>query len=162
MLFHGGDCTINMILPGGSLIVKMLSHHCVNSYYKDKMVLWPFNIFNRNYMTGKRAFPDNKVHGANMGPTLVLSTPDGPHVCPMNLAMRIYIWTRHGQGSLNIYYTLKYGKTCSAYHCLLRNHISGYRFKLPIWRWRWNTDMNKMTKKRNGLADNMQAYMFHD
>ena len=25
-------------------------------------------------------FPDSKVHGANMGPTWVLSAPDGPHV----------------------------------------------------------------------------------
>ena len=34
-------------------------------------------------------FPDNKVHGANMGPTWVLSAPDGPHVGPMNLAIRV-------------------------------------------------------------------------
>ena len=32
-------------------------------------------------------FPDNKIHGANMGPTWVLSAPDGPHVGPMNLAI---------------------------------------------------------------------------
>ena len=32
--------------------------------------------------------PDNKVHGAIMGPTWVLSAPDGPHVDPMNLAIR--------------------------------------------------------------------------
>ena len=32
--------------------------------------------------------PDNKVHGANMGPTWVLSVPDGPHVGPMNLVLR--------------------------------------------------------------------------
>ena len=32
-------------------------------------------------------YPDNKVHGANMGPTWVLSAPDGPHVGPMNLAI---------------------------------------------------------------------------
>ena len=32
--------------------------------------------------------PDNKVHGANMGPTWVLSAPRGPHVGPMNLAIR--------------------------------------------------------------------------
>ena len=36
------------------------------------------------------AFPDSKVHGANMGPTWVLSAPGGPHVSPMNLA----IWVR--------------------------------------------------------------------
>ena len=33
------------------------------------------------------ACPDNKVHGANMGPTWVLSAPDGPHVGPMDLAI---------------------------------------------------------------------------
>ena len=32
--------------------------------------------------------PDNKVHGAIMGPAWVLSAPDGPHVGPMNLAIR--------------------------------------------------------------------------
>ena len=32
--------------------------------------------------------PDGKVHGVNMGPTWVLSVPDGPHVGPMNLAIR--------------------------------------------------------------------------
>ena len=31
--------------------------------------------------------PDSKVHGANMGPTWVLSAPDEPHVDPMNLAI---------------------------------------------------------------------------
>ena len=36
----------------------------------------------------KRNVPDSKVHGANMGPTWVLSAPDGPHVGSMNLAIR--------------------------------------------------------------------------
>ena len=31
---------------------------------------------------------DSKVHVAHMGPTWVLSAPDGPHVGPMNLAIR--------------------------------------------------------------------------
>ena len=30
---------------------------------------------------------DSKIHGANMGPTWVLSSPSGPHVGPMNLAV---------------------------------------------------------------------------
>ena len=30
--------------------------------------------------------PHSKVHGANMGPTWVLSSPGGPHVATMNLA----------------------------------------------------------------------------
>ena len=32
--------------------------------------------------------PDSEVHGANTGPTWVLSSPDEPHVGPMNLAIR--------------------------------------------------------------------------
>ena len=35
----------------------------------------------------KGALPDNKLYGANMGATWVLSAPDGPHVGPMNLAI---------------------------------------------------------------------------
>ena len=35
--------------------------------------------------------PDSKVHGANMGPTWVLSAPGGPHVGPINLAIRVYL-----------------------------------------------------------------------
>ena len=34
-------------------------------------------------------YPDSKVHGANMGPAWVLSAPTGPHVGPMNLAIRV-------------------------------------------------------------------------
>ena len=32
--------------------------------------------------------PENKVYGANMGPSWVLSATDGPHIGPMNLAIR--------------------------------------------------------------------------
>ena len=47
---------------------------------------------NNEHQSIRRSFevsvPDSKVHGANMGPTWVLSAPDGPHVGPMNLAIR--------------------------------------------------------------------------
>ena len=36
-----------------------------------------------------KTFPHSKVHGANMGPTWALLAPDGPHVGPMNLAIRV-------------------------------------------------------------------------
>ena len=39
--------------------------------------------------TVMHSYPDSNVHGANMGPTWVLSAPDGPHVGPMNLAIRV-------------------------------------------------------------------------
>ena len=34
-------------------------------------------------------FSDSKFHGANMGPTWVLTAPDGPHAGIMNLANRV-------------------------------------------------------------------------
>ena len=36
-------------------------------------------------------YPDSKDHGANMGPTWVLSAPGGPNVGPMNLLIRVSI-----------------------------------------------------------------------
>ena len=35
--------------------------------------------------------PDSKVHGANMGPTQVLSALDGPHIGPMKLVIKVYL-----------------------------------------------------------------------
>ena len=70
--------------------------HChsmrtVVNYYE---LVWPWldtgfalSYFDRLRRSTDR-FPDSKVHGANMGPTWVLSAPDGPHVGPMNLAIR--------------------------------------------------------------------------
>ena len=36
-------------------------------------------------------FPDSKVYGSKMGPTLGQQDPDGPHVGPMNLAIWVVI-----------------------------------------------------------------------
>ena len=59
----------------------------------------PINVLNINKMLLKgvnkgihftpvlecmKGTPGSKVHGANMGPTWVLSAPDGPHVGPLN------------------------------------------------------------------------------
>ena len=60
---------------------------------------WPFSgyvdkiAFDQNSLQSLRfiyIYPYNKVHGASMGPTWVLSAPDGPHIGPMNLAIWIY------------------------------------------------------------------------
>ena len=47
---------------------------------------WPWDY--RAIETKEGTVWDSKDHGANMGPTWVLSTPGGPHVGPMNLAIR--------------------------------------------------------------------------
>ena len=56
------------------------------------------------------SYPDSKVLGANMGPTWVLSAPDGPRVGPMNLAIRVT------KGSLDInVWCLNHLCTCSCW-----------------------------------------------
>ena len=54
-----------------------MSHHC--------------NEMRNSALRMTKIYPDSKDHGANMGSTWVLSAPGGPHVCPMNLAIRLPI-----------------------------------------------------------------------
>ena len=62
-------------------------------------------------------FPDSKVHGANMGPTWVLSAPDRPHGGPMNLVIRVSTL----RSQLWPCYCIWYGS-----HCKLFNKITPY------------------------------------
>ena len=55
--------------------------------------------------------PDSKVHGANMGPTWVLSAPDGPHVGPMNIAI------------MDVNHMIGYRKTSNIRRTLVGNKI---------------------------------------
>ena len=55
---------------------------CIENRLHDSMLL----VYQPNWKK-KKNYPDSKIHGANMGPTWVLSAPDGPHVGPMNLAI---------------------------------------------------------------------------
>ena len=50
-------------------------------------VVWCDNLF----CCAASNHPDSKFHGANMGPTWVLSVPGGPHVGPMNFFIRAVI-----------------------------------------------------------------------
>ena len=61
-----------------------------------------FSLKNTNKCMASRqcTFPNSKVHGANMGPTWVLSAPDGPHVGLMILA--IWVVLRDGIGLSNL------------------------------------------------------------
>ena len=47
-----------------------------------------FDIYPSVFMITTFNHYHNKVHGANTGPTWVLSAPDGSHVGPINLAIR--------------------------------------------------------------------------
>ena len=58
---------------------------------------------------GMRTIPDSKFRGANMGPTWVLSAPDGPHVGPMHLTIR---------GGMDILQHTKLGCSYRSIHAL--------------------------------------------
>ena len=59
------------------MYLYVLSFWCTANIKLNTMLHWE----NRNN-------PDSKIHGANMGPTWILSAQDGPHVGPMNRATR--------------------------------------------------------------------------
>ena len=70
-----------------------------STFATDKYILFPrvLSVF-MNLDSFQEYIPDNKIHGTNMGPTWVLSTPGGPHVGPMNHAIR-YTTISHFQVS---------------------------------------------------------------
>ena len=65
---------------------RSLCGYCndITRIYRDPLVVYPLALGNRMHDS-----QDSKVYGANMGPTRVLSAPDGPHVGPMNLAIGV-------------------------------------------------------------------------
>ena len=66
-----------LYLPGDSeLRYKSIKKY---PYAWSCVSLWP----------SAQYFPDGKVHGANMGPTWVLTAPGGPNVGPINFAIRV-------------------------------------------------------------------------
>ena len=67
-----------------------LLNSCANFFFGGEHGnLFVFPVISQNWHSA--GTPDSKVHGANMLPTWFLSAPDGPHVGPMNLAIRYCI-----------------------------------------------------------------------
>ena len=90
---HGwavGTFAINLIKNYGDIIGSYSWNLSQGYPCGDFKCLW----MNKRHPNGplswphSRAIPDSKVHGANMGPTWVLSAPGGPNVGSRNLAIR--------------------------------------------------------------------------
>ena len=81
-----------MFSPGNGLLQLQLSRQSYpERIYSQDEVRQPCfisNVVNLSWYKTTYPSPDSMVHGTNMGPTWVLSAPDGPHVGPMNLAVR--------------------------------------------------------------------------
>ena len=60
-------------------------------------------MLKQTFLSLMKIVPDSKVHGANMGPTWVLSVPAGPHVGLMNLAVWGSILLRHAREVFSVF-----------------------------------------------------------
>ena len=55
------------------------------------VIMYIYVAYNPSRYVWRKSYPDSKIPGANMGPTWVLSAPDGPHVGSRNLVIRVSI-----------------------------------------------------------------------
>ena len=73
-------------------------------------------------------FPDNTVHGANMGPTWGLQDPGGPHVSHMKLA----IWVAFTPGADIVWVTLQ--SLCDSTALLWTHSMHYEHFMALLWK----------------------------
>ena len=75
-----GVIVVSVIVWGTRTCIRRKQVH--GTYQCPRWLIWFYVQY----------YPDSKVHGANMGPIWGRQDPGGPHVGPMNLAIRIVIW----------------------------------------------------------------------
>ena len=122
------------LVEGGLVTFQIRPHD-----WTDNMPVWhrvPFRP-NHSELEAIEAIPDSKVHGANMGPTWVLSAPDGPHVGPLNLVIRDVI-------GLPSWWT---PKVELKYHEALVNIClpNGTQYKSLLQSWSYVTAVNQLS-----------------
>ena len=80
----------NFVVTGGTGGCRYENLKTPGAASDDEVGMTMMTTLDIQWLACHRLYPDSKVHGANMGPTCVLSAPDGPHVGPMNLAIMIF------------------------------------------------------------------------
>ena len=75
-----------------------------------------------NQISSRTIYPDSNAHGANMGPTWVLSAPDGPHVGPTNFAIRVCYVSAYTSVQFLIQGTSTLGATMFSPHTSFHQH----------------------------------------
>ena len=80
---------VDMLVLNGLFFMKAMLCHIFHAVLFFKNTIWTvsLNLFNTR---GDECIlnPDSTIHEANMGPTWDLPAPGGPHVGPMNFAIR--------------------------------------------------------------------------
>ena len=90
-------CTITEQSYSSSDVISMTNWNLIAMGLITAEMQWHNKPVYPSICENTESYRDNKVHGANMGPIWGLSAPDGPHVGPMNLAIRVMMAT---QGAL--------------------------------------------------------------
>ena len=117
-----------------------------------------------------RRYPDSEVHGANMGPTWVLSAPDGPHFGPMNLTIGVLICHFLHSVAINDFFcwskVIKMSpKTFIKFHSTLslKSLIRGLGDIQPIWKMPWSVTNCFMCICRNADqgCDTFKQFSLH-
>ena len=76
----------------------------VNTTAADDLVTQGASISSHGiYQVWLEYSPESKVHGTNVGPTWVLSAPDGPHFGPMNLGYQCLVSVLDGFKPVDVY-----------------------------------------------------------
>ena len=105
---------------------------CCNAQisYRILVVLFVIQYTHENIECTDSNIPDSRDHGAKLGPTWVMSAPDGPHVRPMNLATKVYDLLLSESGRMiNLYFH------CRLYRPYTRCNITHRYTMYPIRYW---------------------------
>ena len=85
-----GNCIASCVV-GLSVVITVTSHERHGLSNNGQTTVYSAGRLGWHQRISKASHhcPDSEVNGANMGPTWVLSAPDGTHDGPMNLAIRV-------------------------------------------------------------------------
>ena len=86
------------------------------------------NVLEVRRWTTLTGFPDSKVHGANIGPTWVLSAPDGPMLAPWYLLSGLFMIGRFVPLTMITLYAVVLSPVLSPY-CFRER---GFFFNIPL------------------------------
>ena len=79
-------CVITLVEIKDRVSLATITHACFSCDWNFYCVR--FQTHSTTDIVGiSSEIANSNIHGANMGPTWVLSAPDGPHVGPMNLSI---------------------------------------------------------------------------
>ena len=87
--FQSSDPSLTRVSSYSRRLSRSSSLSSVDTGSYSSGELADIETYSISYQVGWVNFPDSKVHEAYMGPTWGRQDPGGPHVGPMNLAIRV-------------------------------------------------------------------------